>query len=209
MEGKETRIRVSVTRGSSADEASRMKTTYFSLLLLLFFQPPPPLSLSLSPHSRTLEMSSSINPKASSAKVTFFLAPELWLHNIFTFLPFPSIRTLQAINRFLYLLVKGEMKHILLGGFLILVWSLAILPLLSYYQLKTFKKVSHLAKHLTLSGTLSQTLHRSDVNVSSLDQFYEGILFPIAASDDASIDPKQPKGINPFLSRVSHEASAP
>ena len=87
----------------------------------------------------------------------------------------------------------------MLGVFPVQIWSDHILPMLTYYQLKTFQIVSQVSKNLTHLPALAEKMFRSDVNPALLKSIEVGT--DLKTSHQLS---KSAAGfINPFLENAS------
>lgn len=131
----------------------------------------------------------------------FLSTPGLWLDGVFHFLPFSSIQILASVNRYLRLLSRLITHPTHLGIYPIGFWSHYILTLLSYQDLKKFQRVSEVAKRLTTSKKLANTLFRSDVKISALKRIEQGV-----SLNTREYTKKGPKdtALNPFFRAISY-----
>lgn len=118
--------------------------------------------------SRYFKMSRILDQARQTAFEKSLSAPELWLYGIFNFLSFKDIINLQLADKPLHLISKTSLNPRRLGSLPTQLWLDSILPLLSYFDLKRFQRVSKVAKALTLSKSLSPQLFRSDAAETKL-----------------------------------------
>lgn len=127
---------------------------------------------------------------------SFLLTPEVWLNEIFSFLPFSSIENLLLVSKPLHALSREVIYPTRLGIFPVGVWLNYVLPLLSYKDLKKFQKVSQVAKKLTLSKKIAEQLFRSDVNLNDLKKIKS------LKKGDSRLPEDNVGTINPFFRRI-------
>lgn len=122
------------------------------------------LLLSLSPQhiiilSKYFKMSGILDQARQFAFEKSLSAPELWLYEIFNFLFFKDIINMHLVDKPLHLISKISLNPRRLGSSPTQLWLDSILPLLSYFDLKKFQRVSKVGKALTLSKSLSRQLY--------------------------------------------------